>query len=116
MSGQTIQDAAKRVSYCNFDVTKKIIINIGSVDLLHGADIIDMKFDFEYLYKLCQAQGIETVITTLAPLANVGHMPEIRHKWTLFNMYLLKHYDEVVDITQCFVSKIGHTLFDCFQP
>lgn len=116
VSGQTIKDVIKRLSYCSSATIKKAIINIGSVDLLHGADIIDMKFEFDRLHALCRAQGIETVITTLAPLANVGHMPEIRHKWNIFNKYLLSTYEGVVDITPCFQSKLGSTIFDCYQP
>lgn len=116
VSGQTIKDVVKRLSYCTSVTTKKVIINIGSVDLLHGADIIDMKFDFKRLHSMCRAQGFETVITTLAPLANVGHMPDIRQKWNLFNKYLLKNFEDVVDITPCFQSKLGHTIFDCYQP
>lgn len=116
VSGQTIKDVAKRLAHCNAVTTKKVIINVGSVDLLHGADIIDMKFDFKRLHTVCRAQGFEAVITTLAPLANVGHMPEIRHKWNLFNKFLLNNFEDVVDITPCFQSKAGHTIFDCYQP
>lgn len=116
VSGQTIKDAVKRLSHCTSITTKKVIINIGSVDLLHGADIIDMKFDFNRLYTLCRTQGLETVITTLAPLANIGHLPEVRHKWNVFNKYLLNNYEDAVDIAPCFQSKVGHTIFDCYQP
>lgn len=117
ISGQTIGDAANYVAKLLNPIDDYVIVNIGSVDLLHGREFADMKCDFERLLAAFQSRHIQPVITTLAPLANHGHEQDTRRKWTLFNAYLLKEFpSHVLDITSCFTSGNGQTLHDCYQP
>lgn len=117
ISGQTIKDAAKLIENSTSMVDDTIIINIGSVDLLHGHDLIDMKHDFIRLLNAFKARQIIPVITTLAPLANISHIPRQRKTWQLFNNFLQKHYAyNLINIETCFVTQKGQTMYDCYQP
>lgn len=116
VSGQTIEAAANRLR--NFN-NIKIILNIGSVDLLHGRDVIEMRRDFDRLIRICNERRIQVVITTLAPLANTFHLEVLQEKWSAFNEYLLKTYSRshnVIDIRGCMMDAKGQRiLFDCYQ-
>lgn len=117
ISGQTIRDAANYVAKLLNPIAEHVIVNIGTVDLLHGHEFVDMKCDFERLMAAFASRHIRPVITTLAPLANHGHNPDMRRRWSMFNAYLLKEFPMLVlDIMPCFVSGNGHTLHDCYQP
>lgn len=116
VSGQSIHSAAKRLKNVS---NKKIIINIGSIDILHGQQSIDMQHDFKNLVQICKYRNIDLTITTLAPLANVNHNPDIRDRVDSFNNFLIKNYSQthkVIDIRECMVGQRGETLYDCYQP
>lgn len=116
MSGQTILDAKNRVSSLLTNVDQNVIVNLGSVDLLHGGEYVDMKNDFLNLYDAFQIRGITPIITTLAPLANQKHNPEVEKKWKRFNNFLKQTFPRVVDISPVFEAQgTGHTIHDCYQ-
>lgn len=115
VSGQTI-NAARLLIEKSDTISDKLIINIGTVDLLHGHELIDMEYDFSRLYESLRSRNICPIITTLTPLANYGHVPEMRRKLMKFNEYLSNNYCYTIDIWSCLVSNAGQTLYDCFQP
>lgn len=97
----------------------KIILNVGSIDILHGHDLIDMHHDFIELVTLCDQRHVDLTITTIAPLANVSHKPDGRNKICSFNRFLVERFSathRVIDIYACMVGARGETLFDCYQP
>lgn len=94
----------------------QIILNVGSVDLLHGRSAVDMQYDFMDLYLELEERGIHTVITTVAPLANKLFSKEIQEQWQQFNSFLLGQFPNVIDITRCFVTNTNRVLFECYQP
>lgn len=119
VSGQTIGDAVRRIDALAplGQISPKCIVNLGSMDLLHGHEMIDMKNDFEQLLATFDRHGIEPIVTTLAPLANKAHCAQIQRRWLMFNRYLLKCCSpNVIDITPCFLSNNKSILFDCYQP
>lgn len=119
MSGQSIRDAAERIRKATYFDKYSVIINIGSVDILHGHDLVDMRYDYEYLIEQCVARNLKVTITTLAPIANCTHNDETRQKLICFNNYLMDKYSKlymVIDLFSIMVSPRGCTLFDCFQP
>jgi maternal effect protein oskar len=70
VSGQTVRAAYEKVRRTR-RMRRKVIVNIGSVDLLHHHSYIRISHDIELLHQELLAKGAETVIwTTLAPLAN----------------------------------------------
>lgn len=93
-----------------------LILNIGSVDLLQGRNFIEMRNDFVELYSELENRGIHTVVTTLAPLANMLFSKDIQKTWQQFNSYLTANYSNVIDIACCFVSNTDRVLFECYQP
>lgn len=97
-------------------LSKHVILNVGSIDLLHGHDLIDMKNDFLDLYIELESRGIEPVVTTLAPLANMCFSKDIQMKWQGFNFFLINNFPNVLDIASCFLSNTQRVLFDCYQP
>lgn len=98
----------------------KIIVNLGSVDILHGQDLADMCQDYTELIKTCNRRRIQTVITTLAPLANRRHCPNDLKTFDKFNEFLIKNFSNnflVIDIASCLVDlATGKLLFGCYQP
>lgn len=88
----------------NVQLSNNIILNIGSVDLLHEHDLVDMKNDFTILYSELQKRGIEPVITTLAPLGNMCFSKDYQIKWQSFNLFLIDNFPNVVDIATCFLT------------
>lgn len=116
VSGQTIRDATHRVSSLVNDIDQNVIVNLGSVDLLHGSEYVDMKIDFMNLYDAFQSRGVTPIITTLAPLANQKHNKDVEKKWKKINNFLLMTFPRVVDITPVFMAQAtGHTIHDCYQ-
>lgn len=114
ISGQTIQRVTDMVK-CGAKMKDQIILNIGSVDLLHRRSFAEMQSDFYKLYAELENRGIHTVITTVAPLGNMLYSQEIQERWQQFNMFLLREFPNVIDITPCFVTDSNRILFECYQ-
>lgn len=97
----------------------KIIVNLGSIDILHGNDLTDLCQDFKEFVKECQRRRIQPIITTLAPLANRLHCQNDTKKLLKFNEFLVNEFSgrfRVIDITSCLVSKNnGKLMFSCYQ-
>lgn len=120
ISGQSIRDATERIERLPEQSNMKIVVNLGSIDILHGSDLTDMCQDYKELMKVCERRRIETVITTLAPLANRRHCSNDTKKLHQFNEFLMKQFSGkfcVIDITSCLVDGGTHKLmFACYQP
>lgn len=113
-SGLSIQSVTNMVK-ANVIPSDQIILNVGSVDLLHGRSFIEMQTDFMDLYSELESRGIYTVITTVAPLANKLFSSEIQKRWQQFNSFLLGQFPNVIDITCCFVTNTNRVNFECYQ-
>lgn len=75
-----------------------------------------MQSDFVDLMSVFANLRIQPIITTLAPLANCGHSPEMREKLDKFNDFLKKNYWVCLDLFDCLVDRSNRTLYDCYQP
>lgn len=120
ISGQRISAATDRLKRFPHTDNMRIIVNLGTVDILHGRDLNDMCHDYMNLVKVCYHRNINIVITTLAPIANRLHNITDVQKWRDFNEFLVNKFGDkyqVIDIAKCMICpKTGKTLFDCFQP
>lgn len=120
ISGQTIRDATDRIKRITHSNNMKIIVNLGTVDILHGRDLADMCQDYLNLIKYCERRNITIIATTLAPLANRKFCAGDTEKWQEFNKFLMKRVAgkiQVIDIVGCMeCQKTGKVLFDCYQP
>lgn len=117
ISGQTIRQAANRLKRQS---RMKVILNIGSVDILHGKSVNDMCNDFIELVRICEQRDIDIVITTLAPIANrLGSGDDCREKVNAFNKFLIVKFGakySIIDIASLMKHhRTNHVLFDCYQ-
>lgn len=120
ISGQSIRDATDRIKRYPEQSNMKIIVNLGSVDILHGSDLSDVCQGFKELMRECQRRRIQPIITTLAPLANRLYCQEEVKKVRQFNEFLVNEFSgqfRVIDITSCLADKkTGKLMFCCYQP
>ncbi|XP_055851653.1 maternal effect protein oskar [Episyrphus balteatus] len=114
ISGQTISAATKRITQLRY-VNNRMIINIGSVDILQGKPLVQIQHDFLELISVLAERGVVPIVTTLAPLALYGHEKSIKDRLERFNVFIKQRAPKVIDIWSCVVNEKGQTLFDCFQ-
>lgn len=114
ISGQTLQKAVKNVRRVIDQMNDKVIINLGSLDLMHGRELIDMMKDTFELCNILTRNNIFPVLTTIPPIANHMHNKDLDRKRKSFNMFLLENLD-CIDIENCFLSNEGRILFNCYQ-
>lgn len=118
VSGLDIPTAAKLIEFTPHFKSSNVLINVGSVDILHDHLLYDMCRDFDHLVRMCENRGIRPIITTLAPLANSSHSPEMRDKLLKFNAYLWNKYSAVypmIDIWSLMVKPSGRIDFNCYE-
>lgn len=117
VSGQTISDACLRVSTAEI-LAPYVIINIGSVDILNGKPLVRMENEAIRLTEAIRARGSVPIWTSLAPLGNYNHQPQISSKVTKFNEFLERTMNEnhYIDISGRVKNTNGKTLYDCYQP
>lgn len=119
ISGQRISDATDRIRRNPQQQNMKMIVNLGSVDILLGSDLADICQNYMELMEVCERRSIQTIITTLAPLANRLHCPADTKKVQQFNEFLINKFSSkfpIIDIASCMVDRIsGKILFGCYQ-
>ena len=96
----------------------KVIINVGSVDILHGKYLLDMRSDYEQLMRACLSLQLIPVITTLAPLPNANHQADVREKLLAFNRFLIDRYSSqhlVIDLYSSMITPSGITIYSCYE-
>lgn len=117
ISGQTISDATLRVSNVE-SLAPYVIINIGSVDIMNGKPLVRMESDAIRLTEAIRARNSIPIWTSLAPLGNYNHQPQIAEKVKKFNGFLERtmHENYYIDISGRVKSSNGKILYDCYQP
>lgn len=118
VSGLSISAAAKRIELSAYFKSKNLILNVGSVDILHGHSLRDMCIDFKRLISVCVQRNVNPIITTLAPLANSSRSLVIRDKLLQFNEHLLIEYGlqyPIIDIWSQMVNLLGQIDIECFE-
>lgn len=117
VSGQTISDASLRVSTAE-SLAPYVIINIGSVDILNGKPLVRMESDAIRLTEAIRARNSIPIWTSLAPLGNYNHQPQIASKVKRFNEFLERTMSEnhYIDVSGRVKNTNGKTLYDCYQP
>lgn len=93
-----------------------VLINVGSIDILKGIELVEMCMKYEKLISVCQQRNIRPIITTLAPLAHVDSMNQL--KLMQFNNFLLDQYFLqylIIDIWSKMVTPCGYIKFDYYD-
>lgn len=112
ISGQTIRGAANRILQLPRD--EDVIINVGSVDLLHGRNLYDMYEDFIFLERCCLLRDINPIMTTLVPIANQMHNKALQLKLLVFNDKIRNCGFDYIDLYDCMVRD-GSLMMSCFK-
>ncbi|KAH8243842.1 hypothetical protein KR032_010667 [Drosophila birchii] len=118
VSGQTINGARNRLKKVYLPEGTRIIVNIGSVDILKGRPLVQIEHDFRLLIKEMHSRRFVPILTNLAPLANYCHDKGLCDKIVRFNNFIRaegRSHLKVIDIHSCLINERGVVRFDCFQ-
>lgn len=117
-SGQTISVALNKIFQGTVDFQRhEVLINLGTIDILKGADLYDMKRDYVQLIDACYRRGIQPIISTLAPIAT-DVQTEMNQSLLMFNHFLITRFANecrIVDLWSCFVFPYGEMHVQCYQ-
>lgn len=98
-----IRGAIEEVKKCENHST--IIVNVGSVDIAEGRQLIQMITDFCDLMQVCVNKSISPIVTTLAPLPNYQSYGNRASVLDNFNFFLRGHYlsqsYSLIDLNLC---------------
>jgi OSK domain len=86
ISGLTIERAARMIP--NLAPKTVVLLNIGSVDIMQGKELIDLIYGMIHLLKTCERHKVTPILTTLPPLANyrLGDRASVTDNFNLFIM------------------------------
>lgn len=118
MAGLTIAGATKLVQSSPEFRIDRLLINVGSTDILSGASLSQMCSDMNDLMLACKMRQVVPILTTLAPLASAAHSPEMQEKLMAFNSYISDTFMRrtiVIDIWALMNSAFGQTLFQFYN-
>lgn len=114
VSGQTIEEATVEIEQMN--PNQLILLNIGSVDIIQGRELIELIISMMRLLRSCKMNDITPVLTTLVPIAN--HRLNNRTKITNeFNDFLMKNPFNYpfIDLHKAFIKSDGKMDANCYQ-
>uniref|UniRef100_A0A182K485 OSK domain-containing protein n=1 Tax=Anopheles christyi TaxID=43041 RepID=A0A182K485_9DIPT len=115
ISGLTLSEAAKRVEQAPY-IADHVLVNVGTVDLLHGRAMIDLIHDFNQLVARFRERNVEPIMTTLTPIANSGGRTTMAERLLKLNEYICRTCPRTIDLWKHFVHADGTVRFECFQP
>ncbi|XP_049538468.1 maternal effect protein oskar [Anopheles darlingi] len=115
ISGLTLAEAAKRVERAPY-IASQVLVNVGTVDLLHGRQMIDLLHDFDMLMARFRDRNVEPLVTTLAPIANAGGCSPMQYRLRKFNEYIRIKCRNYIDLGRYFQNDDGSVRFECYQP
>ncbi|GAB0091763.1 hypothetical protein DMENIID0001_066400 [Sergentomyia squamirostris] len=114
ISGQTVSDAIIRLSQMPLEaIPKRVIISLGSVDLIHGRQALDIQTEYVYLLKMLSDLGVKVIVTTVAPIANFTIASNLKKNWEKLNVFL-RGQPFFIDISEQ-VMQNKHILYSCYQ-
>lgn len=115
ISGLTLSEAAKRVEMAPY-IAEHVLVNVGTVDLLHGRVMIDLIHDFDQLIARFRERNVEPIVTTLTPIANCGGRTAMAQRLHKLNEYICRTCPRTIDLWKHFVHPDGAVRFECYQP
>lgn len=96
---------------------KVILLNIGSVDIIKGKELIELFISMMRLLLVCKEKLITPILTTLAPIANHRHKVSRVKVTDDFNDFLIRNPYKfpVIQLHKAFNKSDGKIDADCFQ-
>lgn len=116
VSGLKIAQAKRLIENMDESV-KNVIINVGSVDIAEGRELIEMITDLLDLLNTCESEGIDPIVTTLPPLPNylLGNRREVLIGFNHFIRQKVVQQYAVIDLNLCMVTPEGNTDVRAYQ-
>lgn len=115
VSGQTIAETNRNIR--NLAPNQIILLNIGSVDIAQGRELVDMVLEMLRLLKTCINRGITPILTTVVPLANyrLGNRVGVTNS---FNDFIVKNPFgfPVIELHKLFLNSYGSIESHYYQP
>lgn len=121
VSGLRIHEATKRIYQMkrkDDEAHKRIVVNIGSVDVAEGRLLIEMMSDMDHFLQVCVDMNVIPILTTLAPLPNYYNQFKMQVLID-FNSYIQHHLSKicpVIDLEKCMMMRNGTINLKLYQP
>lgn len=117
--GLTIAGAIELVQSSVEFRTDRLLINVGSADIVAGANLVHMCQQLNELVCACKMRNLSPILTTLAPLVSNGkHSDRMDQKLMAFNSYINDEYMRrlpIIDIWSSMTSVCGQTIFNFYK-
>ena len=116
VSGQRIDDLNVLLRKHNYDVGDKVIVMIGTNDLLRGGSHEKMCSDYDNILNNLRTRCSRVVLVTIPPIPRLGkgHLTELRS----FNEFIVRKGDgwkvRVVDLCGCLIDDENINM-ECFE-
>lgn len=115
VSGQTIAETNRNIR--KLAPNQIILLNVGSVDIAQGRELVDMVFEMLRLLKTCINNGITPILTTVVPLANyrLGNRVGVTNS---FNEFIVKNPFNfpVIELHKLFLNHRGSIDSHFYHP
>lgn len=109
-----MKSAYRTITYSPYNfLTKNVILNIGTFDLLNGRTTVNILADIVRLLNALKNKNLKPILTTLAPLPEVAS--DIEERRQSFNKFVRENFN-FIDIESCFLSNEKRVLLECYQP
>lgn len=104
----------------NSEVTHSVIINVGSVDVAEGRQLVQMICDYKKMIEAFEEMSIQPVLTTLAPMPNylLGNRKETLNGFNDFIRVTVGQHFPVIDLNKCMLADrdTGKIDLNLYQP
>lgn len=114
ISGQTIKEAIENIE--NMLPNQIILLNVGSVDIMQGKELVELIFGMFQLLRACVDNAVTPIITTIVPLANyrLGNRVAVTNG---LNDFLMRNPFKfpVIPLHKAFLNRDGAMEAACYQ-
>lgn len=116
ISGLRIRQATELIKRLD-DSVEHVIINVGSVDIAEGRDLIEMMTDLKELLYTCEQLSVCPILTTLPPLPNylLGIKKDILVGFNNILRHNISTEYPVIDLNLCLLTHGKNTDLDAYQ-
>lgn len=117
VSGLKIADATRFVMSLAPGTVKRVIINVGSVDVAEGRPLIRMMSDYNELIHVCVDKSITPILTTLTPMPNYLHNDK-KNTLVGFNSFIRTRFANlfaIIDLYKGMTYSNGRVNWNLYQ-
>lgn len=102
----------------NNECIKRVIVNVGTVDIARGRQLIEIIDDYLQLLAAFEHVGITPILTTLAPIPNHthGNKLQILEDFNYFIRNTLAKSSSIIDLNKCMLKRDKKVNTKYYQP